>query len=242
MHASGGGVFETLKVVDGVPFAWSRHMRRLRDSAAALGLPPVDASVVRAAVDEALVREARPRARLRVVWGAGSEAPSLQVEVTELPVPPNEFVDVATAPWPRTAGSPVVSHKTTAYAENLMALSYATERGADEALLVDTHGRLCEGTGTNVFVVVGGQLLTPTLATGCLPGITRELVLEWTSAREADVSVEEARAADEMFVASSTRDVRAVRRWDDVTFPAPGPVTAEVVRVFAERAAAEVDP
>lgn len=241
MRASGGGVFETLKVVDGVPFALSRHLGRLRTSALALGLPAVDEVAVRAAVADELARAPRPLARLRVVWGAGADGGVLDVEVTELPAA-SAVLDVVTAPWPRTAGSPVVSHKTTAYAENLLALSYAVERGAGEALLVDTHGRLSEGTGTNVFVVIDGELRTPTLATGCLPGITRALVLEWTEAREVDVTVEEARAADELFVVSSTRDVQAVRRWDDVEFVAPGPVTEQVAAVFAERSAAEVDP
>lgn len=241
MQASGEGVFETLKVVGGQPFALTRHLRRMSRSALALGLPVVDEAVVRRAVADALDEQGREWGRLRVVWGGSAAEPVLQVEVTDLPVPALT-VDVVTAPWPRTAGSPVVSHKSTAYADNLVALAYAVERGAGEALLADTHGRLSEGTGTNVFVVSGGLVRTPSLATGCLPGVTRALVLEWTSAQEDDMTVEEAKAADEVFVVSSTRDVQGVARWDDVTWSAPGPVTARVAEVFAERAAGDVDP
>lgn len=242
MQASGAGVFETLKVVDGRPFALTRHLRRLASSAHALGLPAVDDAAVRRAVQGALAHEPPPLSRLRILWGVGQVAtePVLQVEVTELPVPAPS-ISVVTSPWPRTAGSPVVSHKSTAYAENLVALSYALERGAGEALVADADGRLCEGTGTNVFVVTGGEVLTPSLATGCLPGITRELVLEWTSAREADMTVEDAKTADEVFVVSSTRDVQGVARWDDVVWDAPGDVTTQVAEIFAQRALEE-DP
>lgn len=237
----GEGVFETLKVVDGQPFALSRHLRRMSASARVLGLPEVDEDAVRRAVREELARESAPLARLRLIWGPDVRGGQLLVTVEGLPVP-STTVEVVTAPWPRAAGSPLVAHKTTGYQENLVALAYAVEQGAGEALLTDTHGRLSEGTGTNVFVVVDGELRTPTLATGCLPGITRELVLEWTSARETDMSLAEAQAADEVFVVSSTRDVQAVTRWDDVEWSSPGALTAEIAGLFAERSAAEVDP
>ncbi len=106
----------------------------------------------------------------------------------------------------------------------------------------DTRGRLCEGTGSNVFVVVDGRLTTPTLDTGCLPGVTRALVLEWSDAVEQDMPFEDLAAAEEVFITSSTRDVQPVHRIDGRTLAAPGPVTAAVMAEFARSSLADVDP
>ena len=84
-------------------------------------------------------------------------------------------------------------------------------------------GHLCEGTGSNVFYVVDGELRTPTLASGCLAGVTRALVLEWYGGREVDEPIEVVERASEIFLASTTRDVQAVARWDDRELAAPGP-------------------
>ena len=85
-------------------------------------------------------------------------------------------------PWTRNERSATAGLKTTSYAENVVALAHAKERGGIEAVFANTRGELCEGTGTNVFVVVDGELLTPPLESGCLAGITRELTLEWCRA------------------------------------------------------------
>jgi branched-chain amino acid aminotransferase len=100
-----------------------------------------------------------------------------------------------------------------------------------------------EGTGSNVFVVLDGRLFTPPLASGCLAGITRELVVEWSGAQEADLPLGVLAEAEEIFLTSSLRDVQGVHRVDDRLLPgAPGPVTAKAMRVFAERAAADPNP
>ena len=80
--------------------------------------------------------------------------------------------------------------KTTSYAENVVALAHARARGCTEAIFANTTGGLCEGTGTNVFVVVDGRLVTPPLSSGCLAGVTRDLVLELTEAIEADLPMD----------------------------------------------------
>jgi branched-chain amino acid aminotransferase len=96
-----------------------------------------------------------------------------------------------------------------------------------------------------VFVVVGDEVLTPSLRSGCLAGVTRGLVLEWAPAvvpvREADLAYDVLLSADEVFITSSTRDVHPVVRIDDREL-APGPITLDVAEEFARRAAAEVDP
>ncbi len=249
----GDGVFETLKVVDGVPFALTRHLRRLRTSATGLGLRAVPDEIIRRAVTEVLTANASvigSFARLRITCTAGV-APlgsdrgdvetTLVVAAAPTPVWP-AVTTVATVPWPRNERSALMGIKSTSYAENVIALAAAHAAGASEALLPNTRGELCEGTGTNVFVVVGGRLLTPPLTGGCLPGITRELVLEWCGGQEADLPMEVLLSADEVFLTSSTRDVHAVGRVDARELAAPGPVTARVAAEFSARSTADMDP
>ncbi len=128
-----------------------------------------------------------------------------------------------------------------------MALARVKELGASEALFADTRGRLSEGTGSNVFVVMDGQLLTPALSTGCLAGITRDLVLEWTDAEEAELPVSALESAEEIFLTSSVRDVQAVGAIVGDQLPrqlptAPGPVTTEVAAEFAKRSVEDPEP
>jgi branched-chain amino acid aminotransferase len=117
----------------------------------------------------------------------------------------------------------------------VVALADARSRGATEAVFANLAGHLCEGTGSNVFYVVDGELRTPTLASGCLAGVTRALILEWHGGREVDEPIEVVRSASEVFLASTTRDVQAVSHWDDVELPAPGPVTREAAATWRRR-------
>jgi branched-chain amino acid aminotransferase len=142
------------------------------------------------------------------------------------------------APWPRNERGALAGIKTTSYAENVKALAFAKARGATEAILPTTTDLLCEGTGSNVFVGIGGRLLTPPLSSGCLAGVTRDLVLEVTDALEEDIPMARFLAADEVFLTSTGRDVQPVERVDDRRLPAPGPLTeaaAEAFRTLATR-------
>jgi branched-chain amino acid aminotransferase len=246
----GDGVFETLKVVKGEPFALSRHLDRLVRSARGLGLPAPDLDVVRAgcrAVLEQLPPDAAHRLRITCTAGPGplgSDRTAGRATVVVAASPTAawpEGASVAVAPWPRNERGPLVGLKTTSYADNVVALQWAHERGADEALLLNTAGQLCEGTGSNVFVVLDGQVLTPWTASGCLAGITRDLVLEWTDAQQDNLGPESLHRAEEVFLTSSTRDVQAVTRIDGRVLPI-GPRTRAIQQVFAERSARDLDP
>ncbi len=247
------GVFETLKVAGGEVFALRRHLDRLARSAAALGLPAPDEQQIRHAVDETVTANAPligELGRLRITYTAGvaalgsdrGEAGPTLVVATSAMTPWPESAAVVTVPWPRNERSPLAGVKSTSYAENVLALARAHDHGAGEALMADTQGRLCEGTGSNVFLVLDGRLITPSLATGCLPGITRELVLEWSDAQEVDVSISALADASEVFITSSTRDVQPVHRVDESAYAAPGPTTAAVREEFARRSSQDVDP
>jgi branched-chain amino acid aminotransferase len=248
----GDGVFETTKVLDGTPFALTRHLARLQASARGLGLPDPDLDLVRHAVDDVLIEnDTSEPLRLRITFTGGVSplgsdrgdlAPTLVVAVA--PLKPWEPTSVlATVPWPRNERSAIAGLKTTSYAENVIALAYAKARGATEGVLANTSGHLCEGTGSNIFVVLEGQIVTPPLSSGCLAGVSRALVLEWVGGEERELTMTVLRDAEEIFLTSATRDVQAVRQVDNRVLPqAPGPVTRAAAEVFAKRSADQVDP
>lgn len=248
----GDGVFETAKVVEGVPFALRRHLARLRRSAAGLGIDvPYTDDELRAAITAVVAANGPGTGRLRItVTGGpgplGSDRGSVPPTVVVAAAPATVWAPsttVVTVPWPRNERSAVAGLKTVSYAENVVALAYAHERGASEAVFANTRGALCEGTGSNVFLVTGGRLITPTLAAGCLAGITRELVLESSGAEEADVDLEVLSGADEAFLTSSTRDVQPISHIDGHPLGAcPGPRTLGAATALAELATRTLDP
>jgi branched-chain amino acid aminotransferase len=247
------GVFETLKVTRQGPFAMTRHLARLDGSAATLGLRAPDHEVIRYAVEEVLAAngpQLGPLSRLRITYTSGiaplgsdrgDSDPTLVVAVARTVAWP-ATTSVVTVPWTRNERSAVAGAKTTSYAENVVALRWAHEQDASEALLANSRGELCEGTGTNVFVVVDGRVVTPPLSSGCLPGITRELVMEWFGAQETVLPIEVLQDADEVFVTSSTRGVHPVVRVDDRFWDMAGPNGRDLQASFDERAAKHLDP
>ncbi|MEU6993392.1 aminodeoxychorismate lyase [Streptomyces sp. NPDC046465] len=247
----GDGIFETVKSVEGRPFALTRHLARLARSARGLGLPEPDLDEVRRACEAVLEANPLPLGRLRITYTGGlsplgsdrgDQGTTLVVALGEAPRRPDATA-VITVPWTRNERGALTGLKTTSYAENVVALARAHEQGASEALFANTVGQLCEGTGSNVFVVLDGEIHTPPVASGCLAGITRELAVEWTGARESDLPLDVLDRADEIFLTSTLRDVQAVHRVDGRQLPdAPGPVTSKAMRVFDERVADDLDP
>ncbi|MFD3533166.1 aminotransferase class IV [Streptomyces sp. NPDC058664] len=247
----GDGIFETVKAERGETFALTLHLERLTRSARGLGLPDPDLDEVRRAC--AAVLEANPMelGRLRITYTGGlsplgsergDAGASLVVALGETGRRADSTA-VITVPWTRNERGALTGLKTTSYAENVVALARARERGASEALFANTVGQLCEGTGSNVFVVVDGRILTPPVSSGCLAGITRALAVEWTGAQETDLPLDVLESAEEIFLTSTLRDVQAVHRVDGRELPsAPGPVTAKAMRIFDERAARNRDP
>ena len=246
----GDGVFEAVKVVDNEPFALTRHLERLARSARGLGLPPLDVEEVRRGVAAVVHGQDLPLGRIRITYtggeaplgsGRGTKPPTLVV-VADTMAAWDGPTAVVTVPWTRNEHGALAGLKTTSYAENVRALAYAAEHGASEAIFPNTAGNLCEGTGSNVFYVLDGELRTPTLASGCLAGISRGLVLEWYGGREVDEPIDVLRRAEEIFLVSTTRDVQGVLRCDDRDLEAPGPVTREVAAVWAKNEAENLDP
>ena len=248
---TGDGVFETLRIARGRPFAARRHLERLARSAAGMRLPCPDAGVVREAMDQVIRANDLAEGRLRVTLTSGPGAlgsdrtavePTVIVAAGALPAWP-PAADVAVAPWPRNERSPLAGVKSTSYGENVVALAFARERGAGEAILANLTGRLCEGTGTNVFVGLDGRLVTPPLSSGCLAGVTRALILEVVEVAEDDLPLAALAEADEAFLTSSTRDIQPIRSVDGNALPrCPGPLTSAAVAAFRALVARNDDP
>jgi branched-chain amino acid aminotransferase len=252
----GDGVFETLRVYGGTPFAWTRHLARLHASAGGLGLVAPDGDELRAAADAVLDANGLTEARLRITVTGGPAppgsrrapvAPTAIVIAFELE-PPAPSGSVMIVPWTRNEGGALAGLKTISYAENVRALAYVEEHGATEAIFPNTKGHLCEATGSNVFLVLDGACCTPPLSAGCLNGVTRQLLLQLgpeigIAIEERDVPVGALRDADEAFVTSTVREVQPVTAVDGHDLPAvPGPITSRLAAAFTDLVARDLDP
>ena len=247
---TGDGCFETLKVVDGVPFALTRHLGRLHRSCEVLGIPPPDDEQIRRASAALIAANGPGVGRLRVTVTAG-RAPlgpdrgDTRPGLFLLTGPPRQLpplASVAVAPWIRNERSALAGAKAISYGENVVIQQWAAAQGCDEALLANSRGELCEGTGSNVFVVVGGVLRTPPLDAGCLAGVTRELVCELADVDETPIPMEAVVDVEEAFLTSSTRDIHPVRRLGDRVVAAPGPITERLERAWRAMESRTLDP
>lgn len=249
----GDGVFEAIKVVDGVPFAMTRHLDRLLKSADPLGIE-VDLDAVAAGTDAVVAVEsvrARPHwLRITVTGGPAAmgkaeagRSPTVMVAAAPLPQW-GPACDAVIVPWTRNERGALAGLKTVSYIENGIALRWAHSHGADEGIFANTQGNLCEGSGTNVFVVVDGVAVTPPLTAGALDGITRQLLLEWLPEIEVrDLPLSVLNDCTEAFVTSTSRDVHPVGTIDGRHLPeVAGKVTAAVIDCFATRSAADPNP
>ena len=246
----GWGVFTTLRIYEGVPFAFDRHWERMARDSERLG---IELDYQQEAVWEALVKLAaanhRPEgmARLSFVKNQGglwSQAPGPRA--TDLLIFTREL-----AVWPPTHKLKLTAHivfsagrlagaKMLSWVQNAGTLERVHAEGFDDALLVNEQGRLAECTSANVFLVRDGQVLTPPLTSGCLPGITREVLLEVIPAAgykllEQDLTHDDLSSAAEVFISSTTREVAAVGsiqpNW---SYAAPGPITRALAAAFKQ--------
>ena len=252
----GDGVFETLLVVrrdqPAAAFAVRRHLERLRRSARVLRFEcPYSDDELRAAIAQCL--DAAPEAgivRITATSGggplgsgrSGARGSAIVIAGNRPPdYPPGTAV--AIMGFARNERGAMAGVKTTSYAENVLALDMARERGASEAIFADTRGRVSEGTGSNIFWSDGERLHTPPLDTGCLAGVTRALLLEHLDIAETHLGVEDLPGVPEAFLASSTRVVQSIARIDDTDLPVvDGALTSHAARMMTELIANDIDP
>jgi len=243
----GDGVFETLVARQGRLFAAHEHWQRLVRSCELMELTPVSETEFIGAMEAVLQANQLKEARVRFTLTSGdgplgsergdSSGTVLVTAVPLKPWPPTEHVCLA--PWTRHESGALSGVKSTSYGENVRALAHARSRGCGEALLANTRGELCEGTGSNIFLVLQGRLITPPLDSGCLAGVTRLLVLRACAeagidCREEPLPVRSLIECAEAFLTSSTRDVHPIAEIDGRELVAPGPVTGQVQTAFSE--------
>jgi branched-subunit amino acid aminotransferase/4-amino-4-deoxychorismate lyase len=225
----GLGLFETLLGLDGIPVFADRHLARLHHACEKLGWT-FSFRDFQATAGELLARNQLScgRARIRLAISAGSGALDdltpgtdrlIWMTALRLGALP-ESLTAALSPWPRNEHSALAGLKCASYAENAVALDRARRSGFQQSIFLNTAGQLCEAATANLFLVKNGKLLTPPLRSGCLPGITRALVIELAESLqipcdECDLFPRDLRLADEIFLTSSIHGVTAISRLED---------------------------
>lgn len=224
----GDGVFEVVRLYDGVAFELERHLERLARSAAGLRLP-LEIESVRTDIERILAEPSSGGGLLRLIVTRGGRRIAMLEPLPSL----SESVALGCVTYAPTRVLDGI--KSLSYAANMLASRLARERGFDEALLVSPHGRVLECPTASFFVVEAGAILTPPLSEHILDSITRSLVLELADVREQPITVDELESIDEAFAASSVAEVMPVRRIEARELPAPGPLTRGLAAALRER-------
>jgi branched-chain amino acid aminotransferase len=262
----GYGLFETMRAYSGCIFRLQEHLDRLARSAAFLGLP-VDASDLKAACCETLRANklGDARVRLTVSMGQGESVPDppphprptvLVVATGYRPLGGETYLkgyDAILSSIRQNSQSPLSRLKSANYLNCVLARKEARAAGADEALLLNERGFLCEGSTSNIFLVTGDSLVTPDEQSGCLPGITRQAVLELArelgiGVAQREISLEELRQADEAFITNSLLELMPLAGLDGR--PIPGEeregesrrITGTLMKAYGELVARETNP
>jgi len=246
----GWGVFTTLRVYEGQPFAFDRHWARMSHDAGRLGMTlGHDQQSVCQSVSKLAEANRRSEGTARVsfvknrggLWAEAGDSPE-----TDLLIFTRQLVE-----WPavhrlklqphalysatRLAGAKMLS-----WVQNAGLLEKAHAEGFDDVLLLNESGCLAECTSANIFLVRENRVLTPPLASGCLPGVTRDVLREVVpqagfELSEQELTPNDLASASEVFISSTTREVAAVgsidARW---RFDAPGQITLAIERCFKD--------
>jgi branched-chain amino acid aminotransferase len=235
----GDGIYETMRVYDGVVFMLDQHIRRLFRSASLIGLSiPFDIDQLKIAIYETLIANALRKAyvRLTVSRGRGPIGldPDLCVEPTvvivaqELKEYPLAFykngIDLIIPETRRNAKEAIDPRiKSLNFLNNILAKIEAKKKGAYEAIMLNVNGHLAEGTISNLFFYEDNILCTPSTECGILDGITRGVVIELAlreglKVREGKFTTKEIYSAEEVFLTNTTMEVMPVSKIDDRTF------------------------
>lgn len=244
---NGWGVFSTLRVQDGVLFAWERHFARMRKDAELMHIPfPTDADAMERELLRLVEANQAHNSTLRVAVirnrGGMFEGPAIArdydiVAFTKDLANWTQGVRLMTIAQARHGDSPFSGAKILSWSMNLTMLEEAQSKGFDEALLLDHKGCVSECTSANVFLVEGTKVVTPPLSSGCLPGVTRAILLEEITVPGIQVVEEEIELgrigkADDVFITSSTRDLLGVSAIDQMTVAGNAGVRASLLQAF----------
>jgi branched-chain amino acid aminotransferase len=245
----GASTFTTMRAHRGVVFRLDRHLARLTETVEFLGLRTDVTSEGLAQATEAVLKAnalAEARVRITLTPGSGREGePTTLITAEPLPAYPPQWyrqgIKVVVSAFRQHTGEPTYGHKTGCYFPRVLARQAAAAAGAEEALWYTEDNRLAEACFCNVFLVLGGAVCTPPLATPVLDGVVRQTVLELCDAEGIDrqdeqaLTVKEMLAADEMFLTSSCMGVRPVVGVERhvVGEGEVGPVTGKIMAAYA---------
>ena len=247
---AGWGVFSTIRVCQGVLFAYERHFERMRFDAEALHVPfPSDPAWMQSRLLKLVEANHAPDATLRVCVvrnkGGQFEGPGIErdfdlIAFTRDLADWGESVRLAIKPHARYAASEFSGAKMLSWAQNLTWYEQTHDRGYDEVVLLNEKGEVSECTSANIFVVRGSQVATPPLSSGCLPGITRALLLEEIHSPGIEITERtllprDLEEADQVFITSSTRDLLPVREVESLKVRSEGKRVVETLsKAFRE--------
>lgn len=253
---NGWGVFSTIRVIDGVMFAFERHWGRMERDAKLMLVPfPVEPAEIEDPLRRLIEANGATDAALRVMVvrnrGGFWEGPGIDREYDLIAFTSDvkrwgEGVRLDLVANARHAGSMFAGTKVLSWAQNLVYLERARRRGFDEVILLNEHGNVSECTSANVFIAEGGKIWTPPLSAGCLPGITRQVLLgeirvEGISIGEKDLTPRDLERADEVFITSTTRGVLPVLAVNGLTIQRRDSSREPVQRTFAKYVRAYVE-
>jgi branched-chain amino acid aminotransferase len=254
---NGWGVFSTLRVYDGVLFAWERHWARMQKDAVKMRVPfPREPAWLEERLNRLVEANRAGNSTLRVVvvrnHGGLFEGPSIArefdvVAFTADVKPWGDAVKLGVAPHARHAASEFAGTKYLSWAENLTWYERAHEQGLDEVVLLNERGEVSECTSANIFIAEGGRAWTPPLDSGCLPGVTRAVLLEEIRAagidvREKTLLPEDLESADEVFITSTTRELLPVVSIEGLKVRRSGAVRLTLQQAFTSYVSAYVAP
>jgi aminodeoxychorismate lyase len=246
----GDGLFEAIPIVGGRPFRWAEHLDRFARGAALLKIRcPFSDEAMRRFADELVARNKLPDALLRITLSRGvgqrgyspkgADTPTLVMNLHPLPPPDAEVVKrwkLITASQRLPAGEPMAQFKNANKLPQILARIEADEAGANEALLQNSEGWVVEGTTSNLFWIKGNTVNTPPLVAGILPGVTRAVVQDICRSmgiefRERNITIDELKRTDGVFLSMSSMGVVAVESLDDVQLPEP-PLVSQIHRAY----------
>jgi len=226
----GKGVFTTCSIYDSRPFRWDKHWSRLERNAVTIGLDisMFNAGSVREKLGELIDANSLSEGRARVtlfdessspLWPSGANGRTSLLIATsdQRPVPSNLRLTIS--PHRVNSTSPLAGVKSCNYLENILALEEARRRGFDEAIRLNERGEIVSACMANIFWLLGGRLYTPGLSTGCIPGTTREYVIENVRCTEVCEQIENLRAAEVIFLTSAGLGILAVSVFEGRELP-----------------------
>lgn len=247
---NGWGVFTTLRIYGRSPFAFDRHWRRLTTDANRLRIP---VELKAETVFERLARLIEANhvadgcARIYLIynrigyWVSDEPMPDVDLIMYTADLPRRKGpVRLAMQAHNRHAANLLAGVKVTSWLQNVWMLDQTLQRGFDEVILLNERNEVAECTAANIFCVRNGEVVTPPLSSGCLPGVTRSILLEighdaGLQIREAPLTVQNLFEADEVFITSTTREVQPVSQIEERRIAqVGGPVTRRLAEAFSD--------